>query len=112
MTRSRGTRLKSWVTARMKSRSYDGLVENGSFFVRILRRWLEELLAVVLPLLEGGLDARHLLWASGQVEDLADEPRQVWAVVVCPGPVGARDLGVLHVDQALEEGGDRPPAHC
>ena len=71
----------------------------------------EELLAVGLPLLDGPLDRRQLLGARRQVVDLADEPGQVGPVVVGPRPVGAGDLGVLHVDQALEERRHRPPAH-
>ena len=64
----------------------------------------------VLALTTGRGDPLQLLRRGGQVVDLADEPGQVGPVVVAPRLVGARHLGVLDVDQGLEERRHRPPA--
>ena len=71
----------------------------------------EDGLAELLALLAGGLDAFELLGGAVEVEDVADEVGEVGSVVVRPRAVGALDLRVLHVDEALIEGRDQPPAH-
>ena len=53
----------------------------------------------------------QLLVGGGEAVDVADEPGEVGPVVVRPGPVGAGYLGVLHVDQGLQERGEGPPPH-
>src|SRR3712207_6482551 len=75
------------------------------------RRPVEEPLTDALAPLQRFLDPGELRRGHRQPEHLAEEAGQVGPVVVRPGPVGPRLLGVLHVDQALEEGGDRAPAH-
>ena len=71
----------------------------------------EQALARGFALLESLFDPHQLLVGGGEAVDVADEPGEVGPVVVRPGPVGAGYLGVLHVDQGLEERGEGPPPH-
>ena len=71
----------------------------------------EQALARGFALLESLFDPDQLLVGGGEAVDVADEPGEVGPVVVRPGPVGTGYLGVLHVDQGLQERGEGPPPH-
>ena len=72
----------------------------------------EQALARGFPLLESLFDPDQLLVGGGEAVDVADEPGEVGPVVVRPGPVGTGYLGVLHVDEGLQERGEGPPPHA
>src|SRR5580765_5221220 len=72
-------------------------------------RVLEGLLAQRLALPHGMLDALQLGGGGRQSIHLADESGQVRPVVVPPRLVRPGQLRVLHVDEGVEEGRDRPP---
>src|SRR3954466_13320111 len=71
----------------------------------------EDPLAELLADPDRRLDGMHLLVRALKAVDVADELGQVGAIVVGPGPELAGQLGVLHVDERLEEGRDRTPPH-